>query len=65
MKIWKIIRELAASGIVPLLSGSYILLTAPGAFWAFIGAGFVCIGVFYGYTYTKKTTQDNGGVRTQ
>ena len=59
MKIRKVIREINASGIIPLLSGGYILLTDPGQFWGMIGAAFLVIGLVYGFQYTSRDTHDS------
>jgi len=58
-----IIREITQSGIIPLLCGSFILLTDPGIFWGLIGFSSVCIGIVFGYQYTSKPAQDTSDSR--
>ena len=65
MKLWKAINEIADSGIIPALCGSYILLTSPGVFWGLIGVGLLITGIVFGYKYTEKTSTITSEVGTK
>ena len=59
MNLKKIIIEIFKSGVISLLIGTGILLTAPDVFWGLVGFFFVIVGAFTSNEYVEKSSIKN------